>query len=190
MKSNLTVFVKNKPRVIAALKRGDIDYVDSASWSFSDKFFAFLLSIEFFKFTEETYPSPRARKNIPLWILIGLMFQLKLGASNSFYKLPGILKSGAILTRTNFNIGMVEGGFNKKNKYPRNKGEIVNYDTLRKYFKDTTASQLTRWYNRALAKFLSSKRIILKEGIFILDGSIITLPDNKNYENAQYLPLA
>ena len=118
MKSNLTVFVKNKSKVIAALKAGEIDYVDETSWSYPDKFFAFLLSIGFFKFVEDSYPSPRARKNIPLWILIGLMFQLKLGASNSFYKLPGILKSGAILTRTNFNIGMVEGGFNKKNSHP------------------------------------------------------------------------
>lgn len=189
MKNNLVIFKKNKPKVIKALKDGNIDYVDSTSWSFSDKFFAFLLSIGFFKFAEETYPSPRQRKNIPLWILIGLMFQLKLAGASSFYKLPGILKSGAILTRTNFNIGMVEGGFNKKNKYPRAKGEIVDFDTLRKYFKDTDAEELTLWYNNDIAKFLSSKRAINKEGIFILDGSIITLPDNKNYENSQYLPL-
>ncbi len=154
MKSNLVIFKKNKPRVIAALKAADIDYVDSASWSFSDKFFVFLLSIGFFEFVEDSYPSPRTRKNIPLWILIGLMFQLKLGASNSFYKLPGILKSGAILTRTNFNIGMVEGGFNKKNKYPRGIGEIVNHDTLRKYFKDTDAEEITDWCNKTLSKFL------------------------------------
>jgi len=189
MKSELVVFKKNKPRVIEALKKGDIDYVDGTTWSFSDKFYAFLLSIGFFEFTEEAYPSPRVRKNIPFWILVGLMFQLKLAGTNSFYKLPGILKSGAILTRTNFNIGMVEGGFNKKNKYPRAKGEIVDYDTLRKYFKDTNAEELTRWYNSKIAKLLSSKRVILKEGIFILDGSIITLTDNRNYENSQYLPL-
>jgi len=189
MKSELTVFVKNKPRVIAALKKGDIDYVDGTAWSYPDKFYAFLLSIDFFKFTEETYPSPRIRKNIPLWILVGLMFQLKLASSNSFYKLPGILKSGAILTRTNFNIGMVEGGFNKKNSHPRGKGEIVNHDTLRKYFKDTDAGELTGWYNRHIAKFLSSKGAIFKEGIFLIDTTLIDLPDNRNYENAQYLPL-
>ena len=189
MKSKLAVFVKNKPKVIAALKAGDIDYVDETSWSFSDKFYAFLLSIGFFEFTEDTYPSPRVRKNIPFWILIGLMFQLKLAGTSSFYRLPGILKSGAILTRTNFNIGMVEGGFNKKKKHPREKGEIVNHDTLRKYFKNTNACELTGWYNKHIAKFLSYKRAILKEGIFILDGSIITLPDNRNYQNAQYLPL-
>jgi len=31
MKNELIVFKKNKPRVIAALKRGDIDYVDGTS---------------------------------------------------------------------------------------------------------------------------------------------------------------
>jgi hypothetical protein len=71
------------------------------------------------------------------------MLQLKLSRSNSFYKLPGILKSGAVLTRTNFNIGMVEGEFNRRNKRPRTIGEIVDHDTLRKYFKDTDAGQLT-----------------------------------------------
>jgi len=96
MKNNIAVFKKNKPRVIAALKDGRIDFVDGTSWSFPDKFFSFLISIGFFDFVEETYPSPRMRKNIPLWILVGLMFQLKLSLTNSFYKLPGILKSGAI----------------------------------------------------------------------------------------------
>ncbi len=118
MKSNLTVFVKNKSKVIAALKAGDIDYVDETSWSYPDKFFAFLLSIGFFKFVEDSYPSPRARKNIPLWILVGLMFQLKLGASNSFYKLPGILKSGAILTRTNFNTPWLKAALTKRTATP------------------------------------------------------------------------
>jgi len=73
----------------------------------------------FFDFVEDTYPSPRARKSIPFWILIGLMLQLKLNLSASFLSLPGILKSGAVLTRTSFNIGRIEGGFNKRNKYPR-----------------------------------------------------------------------
>jgi len=43
--------------------------------------------------------------------------------------------------------------------------------------------------DRDVAKFFSQKRAIRKEGIFILDDSILSLPDNINYENAQYLPL-
>ena len=143
MKNNLCIFKNSKRKVIEALKKGNIDYVAESKWSFSDEFFAFLLSSKFFDFVEKTYPSPRARKSIPFWILIGLMFQLKLNLSASFLSLPGILKSGAVLTRTSFNIGRIEGGFNKRNKYPRSEGEIVDHDTLRKYFKDTNAAELT-----------------------------------------------
>ncbi len=189
MKNNLYVFKKNKPQVIKALKNGEIDYVANSKWSFCDEFFAFCMSVGFFSFVEKTYPSPRQRKNIPFWILIGLMFQLKLNLSNSFYSLPGILKSGAVLTRTSFNIGSVEGGFNKRNRNPRSEGEIVDQDTLRKYFKDTSADELTRWNNTDISSFLSSKRAIQKEGIFVLDGTHIIVADNKNYENAQYVPL-
>ena len=117
------------------------------------------------------------------------MFQLKLSQKNSFYKLPGILKSGAILTRTNFNIGRVQGGFNRRNKYPRGKGDIVNHDTLRKHFKDTDASELTGWNNNSVVKFFSKKQMILCKGIFLLDTTIVPLPDNTNYEKAEYLPL-
>lgn len=189
MKNNLCVFKNSRRKVIESLKKGNIDYVADSKWSFSDHFFAFLFSLSFFDFVEKTYPNPRARKNIPFWILIGLMFQLKLNLSNSFYSLPGILKSGAVLTRTSFNIGRIEGGFNRRNKYPRSEGEIIDQDTLRKYFKDTNAAELTRWNNIDIPKFLSSKRAIEKEGIFALDTTHIIVAGNKNYENAEYVPL-
>ena len=189
MKNNVYIFKKNKPKVIEALKKGNIDYVTDSKWSFSDHFFAFLLSLSFFDFVEKTYPSPRMRKSIPFWILIGLMFQLKLSLSNSFLSLPGILKSGSVLTRTSFNIGQVEGGFNKRNKYPRSEGEIIDQDTLRKYFKDTNATELTKWNNTDICKFLSSKRALQKEGIFAIDTTHIVVADNKNYQNAEYVPL-
>jgi len=189
MKNNLCVFKNSKRKVIKALKNGTIDYVADSKWSFSDEFFAFLFSLSFFGFVEETYPSPRARKNIPFWILIGLMLQLKLNLSSSFLSLPGILKSGAVLTRTSFNIGRIEGGFNKRNKYPRSEGEIIDQDTLRKYFKDTNAGELTKWNNIEISKFLSSKRVVEPEGIFALDTTHLIVANNKNYENAQYVPL-
>jgi hypothetical protein len=73
MKNNLCVFKNSKRKVIQALKKGTIDYVADSKWSFSDELFAFLISIGFFSFVEDTYPSPRQRKNIPFWILIGIM---------------------------------------------------------------------------------------------------------------------
>ena len=189
MKNSLVVFKKNKPKVIAALKDGKISYVADSKWSFADEFYAFCISIGFFSFVQQTYPNPRQRKNIPLWILIALMLQLKLNQSSSFLSLPGILKSGAILTRTSFNIGTIAGGFNRRNRYPRSEGEIVDHDTLRKHFKDTNTGQLIEWNNGPFAKFLSSKRAIEKEGIFVIDATHLAVADNKNYEGAQYVPL-
>ena len=78
----------------------------------------------------------------------------------------------------------LKGGFNRRNKHPRAKGEIVNHDTLRKYFKDTDADELTGWNNTGIVKFFSKKGVILGKGTFLLDTTTITLPDNTNYEKA------
>jgi len=48
---------------------------------------------------------------------------------------------------------------------------------------------LSLWNNKNIVKFFSKKRAILGKGIFLLDTTIITLPDNSNYEGAEYLPL-
>ena len=40
-----------------------------------------------------------------------------------------------------------------------------------------------------MVKFFSKKRAILGKGIFLLDTTLVTLPDNTNYEKAKYLPL-
>jgi hypothetical protein len=69
------------------------------------------------------------------------------------------------------------------------KGEIIDHDTLRKYFKDTNATELSSWNNTDVVKFLSSKRVVQKDGIFVLDSTHLIVADNKNYENAQYVPL-
>jgi hypothetical protein len=50
MKNNAYIFKNNKSRVVASLKKGNIDYVADSKWSFSDHFFAFFLSLSFFDF--------------------------------------------------------------------------------------------------------------------------------------------
>jgi hypothetical protein len=72
-----------------------------------------------------------------------------------------------VLTRTNFNIGIVEGGFNRRDKRPRTIEMIVDHDILSKYFKDTDAEELIRWYNRDVLKFFSQRRPVQKEGILL-----------------------
>ena len=97
------------------LKDGRLDYLDLADWTFQDKFFAFLLSIRFFEICGASYPSPRKKEEVPLWFLLACMVQMKLHTTASFEKLPGILRSGAVLSRVKFNVGGKNGGLNHKN---------------------------------------------------------------------------
>jgi hypothetical protein len=62
MKNNLFVFKKNKRKVIEALKNGTIDYVTDSKWSFSDEFFAFLLSSGFFSFAQRHLSQSQSKK--------------------------------------------------------------------------------------------------------------------------------
>lgn len=184
---DIIVYKQNKPFVRRALENGDIDYLDLTEWTFTDNFFAFLISIKFFEWNESSFPTPRKRENIPIWVLLFSMIQMKLHQTSAFLKLPGILRSGSILTRVGFNIGHKDGGFNYKNKKKRK--SIIDQDSERKHFKDIKAEKLERWYNNDISHFIRRHRGFDKQGIFIIDGSFLVVPDNENYTHAYRMPL-
>ena len=123
-----------------------------------------------------------------MWFLLGCALQMKLHRTAAFQGLERILRSGSILTRAKFNIGLQEGGFNHKNKKRR---EVpIAPDTARKFFTDTPAEELEGWYNTGVQKWLRRRRAYAdKEGIFILDPTLIPVPDNPHYEQTALLPL-
>jgi len=181
------VYRENKPYVLNRFNSGRIDYADLTEWSFLDKFFGFLLAHGFLEWAEGTYPNPRQRKNIPLWFLLAVMMQLRLHQKVAYSRAPGVLRSGSILTRVKFNIGLKDGGFNYRNKGER---EVpVMHDTVRKYFRATGGEKLERWYNEEVSRWYRRKRGFLKEGVFILDPTYLVLPDNPNYRRAARMPL-
>ena len=94
------IYEESKVKVLNGLKGGCLDYLDLADWTFQDKFFAFLLGIRFFEICAASYPTPRAKEEVPLWFLLACKVQMKLHTTG---KLPGILRSGAILSRIKFN---------------------------------------------------------------------------------------
>lgn len=183
----LIIYEKNKPRVLSALRNGEIDYVDLTSWSFLDEFFGYLFGIKFFESIAEGYPSPRKREGIPLWFLIAAYMQLKLHTEEAFMKLPFVLRSGSILCRVGANLKVESGGFNNKNKKKRLCP--IDQDTVRKFFKDTEPGGLEQWYNHDVVRFFRSHKGVDEERIFILDSSLLPLPPNENYENASWVPL-
>lgn len=101
---------ENKPKVLHDLKDGRIDYVDLTHWDFVDRFFGFLLSTRFFEWAARSFPTPRKKEEVPVWFLLGCAIQMKLHTEVAFDNLPGILRSGAILSRVRFNVGLRDGG--------------------------------------------------------------------------------
>ena len=182
------VFQENKVEVRRRLKDGRIEYLDLTSWSFQDRLLGFLMEERFFEWCGASFPTPRQRENIPVWFLLGCAIQMKLHQTAAFQRLEYILRSGSILTRVKFNVGLKGGGFNHKNRKGR---EIpLDQDTARKFFTDTQALEVERWHNTDVQKWFRRHRGYSdKEGIFILDPTLIPLPDNPNYKEAALLPL-
>jgi hypothetical protein len=139
------IYEENRVKVLNDLKDGRLDYLDLADWQFQDKFFAFLLGVRFFEICGSSYPTPRKKEEAPLWFLLACKVQMKLHTTTSFDQLPGLLRSGAVLSRVKFNVGGESGGFNNKNKLKRT--SPIHHDTARKFFKDSDPLELRDWHN-------------------------------------------
>ena len=72
------VYTQNKKKVAQDLATGDIDYGSFSKMDFVDEFFAFVLATDFFPFAENTYPSPRAKTEVPPpGFFLHLLWQLR-----------------------------------------------------------------------------------------------------------------
>lgn len=181
------IYEENRIKVLNDLKEGQIDYLDLADWTFQDRFFAFLLGIRFFEICGASYPTPRKKEEVALWFLLACNVQMKLHTTSSFEQLPGILHSGAVLSRVKFNVGGNNGGFNNKNKKQRI--SPVHHDTARKFYKDTDSVEMRRWHNIDVQRFIRHNRGFDKHGIFLLDQTHLVVPENNNYKDAVRMPV-
>ena len=187
MSRDFIIYKENRTKVAADLDQGKLDYQDLSTWAFQDRFFAFLLAIRFFEICGASYPSPRRKEEVPVWFLLACLVQMKLHTTSSFNRLPGILRSGAVLSRVKFNIGGCEGGFNHKNKTER--ASAVHQDTARKFFKDTAPDKQREWHNKDVQKFIKVNKGFDKHGIFLLDQTHVVVPENENYKAAKKMPV-
>lgn len=181
------IYEENKIKVLNELKEGRLDYLDLADWTFQDRFFAFLLGLRFFEICGASYPTPRKKEEVALWFLLASKVQMKLHTTSVFNQLPGILRSGAVLSRVKFNVGGENGGFNNKNKKERD--SVIHHDTARKFFKNTDPVKLKDWHNKDIQKFIRRNRGFDKHGVFLLDQCHVAVPENENYEEAVRMPM-
>ena len=191
---DLVIFEENKPFVLKALHSGDFDYIEAASEVFETDFFRFIQAKTILDKLADTYPTPRKKEDVPLWLYVASNLSLRLHGVHSFNAFPMVVRSGGMLNAlgpkagrkvTHPDTGEVTvacEGFNNKNYYDRE--TPCDQDFLRKVAKDTDADALMRWFCDDVMRVFSSQRAFDKEGIFIGDASYLFVPDNPNYEGS------
>jgi hypothetical protein len=191
---DLVIFEQNKPFVLEALGDGDFDYIEAASEVFETDFFRFIKGKKILDQLSQSYPSPRKKEDVPLWLYVASNLSMRLHGVHSFNSFPLLVRSGGMLNAfgpragrkvshpDSGDITMVCEGFNKKNHYDRQ--TPCDQDFLRKVAKDTDAEALGRWFCDDVLRVFRNQRVFDKEGIFIGDGSYLFVPDNSNYEGS------
>jgi len=177
------VYTQNKEEVRNSLVSGNIDYGSFSKMGFVDEFFAFLFATDFFTFCEQTYPSPRAKVEVPPWFILASLVAAKMYGEEAFSNIPYVLGNGTILKMLGLNLGPVPG-FNNKNRKERN--YPADQDTIRKFFKDTDPDKLVSWFNWDFSSWMRA-RGAYSSGLFIEDASYIQVPGSTNYQNTGYI---
>ncbi len=193
----LVVFEENKPMVLQALKEGEFDYIEAANEAFETEFFKHIGAKKILEQAAQTYPTPRKKEEVPLWLYIASELTMRLHGVHSFHGYPMVVRTGGMLNAffpknaqpvdhpDTKDITLACEGFNNKNEYDRE--TPCDQDFLRKLAKGTTAEALTQWFNNDIARILRSQRAFDKEGIFIGDASYLFVPDNPSYEGSKLL---
>jgi len=191
---DMVVFEENKPWVLNALEDGEFDYIDSASEVFETEFFRFIKAKKIIQTLAETYPSPRKKEDVPLWLYIASNLSMRLHGVQSFHAFPTVVSVGGMLNVFGPKAGrkvihpdtgdvtLSCEGFNNKNHYDRQ--TPCDQDYLRKMAKDTDANALMNWFGDDVVREFRSQQAFDGAGIFIGDASYLFVPDNPKYEGS------
>lgn len=191
---DLVIFEQNKPLVLEALGNGEFDYIEASSEVFETDFFRFIGANRILQKLAETYPSPRKKQEVPLWVYVASNLSMRLHGVHSFNGFALMVRSGGMINAFGHKMGrkvthpdtgdvtIACEGFNNKNHYDRE--TPCDQDFLRKMAKDSDADVQMKWFGREVVRIFRAQRTFDKEGIFLGDASYLFVPDNPNYEGS------
>jgi hypothetical protein len=195
---DLVTFQYDRSFVLEALRNGEIDYLEHLSEAAEADLFRHLIRRQVVQRLADTYPSPRKKEEVPVWIYLASELSLKLHGAQSYHAFPRILRSGGLIEALGPEMGgrktrhpetgdvtLACPGFNDKNDYGRQ--TPCDQDFLRKFARDTKADELHAWFNRQVPRCLRSLGLFDPEGLFIGDASYLFVPDNEHYEQSDLL---
>jgi len=193
--SVLHAFEEDQSAVIADFRAGRFDYLEVASRVTEARFFRYLLEEGDLEALAATYPTPRKKEEVPLWLYLASQITMRLHGQQAYSSFPYVLHCGGLrdalgpaqltVEEDEEERRVVCKGYNAKNYYKRR--TPCDQDFLRKLGKDTDGDALLWWFNHSVARYLHDFGAFDEEGVFLLDGSYLFVPDNPAYEGSSKL---
>ena len=191
------LFERNDALVIEAFRRGEFDYLEGVGEVPEANFFRAIAGKNILDKLAATYPSPRQKHDVPLWVYIASDISMRFHGEHHFAAFPYVVRSGGMIEAFGPQMGhkvthpqtgdvtLVCKGFNEKNDY--NRETPCDHDYLRKMARKTDAEDLQSWFNRDVVGIFKQHHALDSEGIFIGDGTYLFVPNNSNYEGSSLL---
>jgi hypothetical protein len=127
---DLVAFHYDRSFVLDALRQGEIDYLEHVSEAAEADLFRHLLRRQVVQRLAETYPTPRKKEEVPVWVYLASELSLKLHGAQAYHALPRILRYGGLIEALGPELGgrkslhpdtgdvtLACPGFNDKNDY-------------------------------------------------------------------------
>src|SRR6266513_6562737 len=93
----LVAFENDRKFVLEGLRHGEVDYVEHVSEAAEADLFRHLVSRDVLTRLAETYPTPREKEEVPIWLYLASQITLKLHDA-SYHAFPYVLRSGGLIT--------------------------------------------------------------------------------------------
>jgi len=197
MSCSAMLFERNDAWVLEAFRRGEFDYLEGVGEVPEANFFRAIAGKRILEKLAATYPSPRQKHDVPLWVYLASDISMRFHGEHHFAAFPYVVRTGGMLEAFGPQMGhkvthpqtgdvtLLCEGFNDKNDYDRQ--TPCDQDYLRKMARQTDADQLQSWFNRDVVGIFKQHHALDSEGIFIGDATYLFVPDNGNYEGSSRL---
>ncbi len=195
---DLLAFEHDRSFVLEALRSGQIDYLEHVGEAVEADFFRQLIDRQVLQRLADSYPTPRKKEEVPVWLYLASEISLKLHGAQSHHAFPRLLRSGGLIDALGPELGgrktthpetgdvtLACPGFNQKNDYDRQ--TPCDQDFLRKFARDTQEGRLHAWFNREVPRCLRSVKLLDSEGLFLGDASYLFVPNNPRYQGSDLL---
>jgi hypothetical protein len=191
---DMTLYEHDPGFVLERFRQGEFDFVDAVSEVEETEFFRYIGARKILSKLAESYPSPRLKEEVPIWLYIASNLSMRFHGVHSFHAYPYVVRCGGMLNAfgpevahkvrhpDTQDVTLHCNGFNAKNSYDRQ--TPCDQDFLRKLARTTPEEALLRWFNQDVVKILRKHKAFDPEGIFLGDASYLFVPDNPNYENS------